>query len=102
MWSLVTDGISAGFLAHGKRVGETNLAMAEAEAVLRRPDLPLFNPRWRFVTVEAAGRSEAFRLRGGCCRLYRSPGFPFCTTCVLRDEADQIERLQALLGSQDG
>lgn len=96
MWALATDGISAGFLSFGKRVGEANLAMAEAEAILRRPDLPLHNTRWRFVTVESGGRSEAFRLRGGCCRLYLG-GHPFCTTCVLRDEPDQLARLRAYL-----
>lgn len=102
MWSLLTDGISAGFLAHGKRAGEAERAMAEAEAILRRPDLPLFNPRWHFVTVEAGGNSESFRLRGGCCRLYRSPGIPFCTTCVLRDETDQVDRLKQLVGGRAG
>jgi Uncharacterized Fe-S protein len=97
MWSLLADGISAGFLSFGKQTEETAFAMAEAEAILRRPQLPLFNPRWRFATVEAHGRTEPFRLRGGCCRLYRSPVFPFCTTCVLRSEDDQIERLKALI-----
>lgn len=97
MWALIADGISAGFLSFGKRVGEAGFAMAEAEAILRRPDLPLHNTRWRFVTIEGGGRSEAFRLRGGCCRLYLGGGHPFCTTCVLRDEPDQIARLQAYL-----
>ena len=102
IWSLGTDGISAGFLGFGKDVGETELAMAEAEGVLRRHGSPLFNSRWRFATVEAGGAREAFRLRGGCCRLYRSPDYPFCTTCVLRDESDQIDRLQAYLRSVAG
>lgn len=97
MWRLIVDGMSAGFLGFGKKAGLEELAMAEAEAILRRPDLPLHNTHWRFATVEGGGISEAFRLRGGCCRLYRSPGHEFCTTCVLRDESDQIGRLEALL-----
>jgi hypothetical protein len=97
MWRLVTDGISAGFLSFGKLAGDSDLAAIEAEAILRRPALPLYNDRWRFATVEGGGTREIFRLRGGCCRLYRSPGHEFCTTCVLRTEADQIDRLEAYL-----
>lgn len=97
MWRLVADGISAGFLSFGKLAGKVDVAAAEAEAILRRQDLPLYNEHWRFVTVEGGGAREMFRLRGGCCRLYRSSGHEFCTTCVLRSEDEQIARLQAYL-----
>jgi hypothetical protein len=96
-WRLVADGISAGFLAFGKQVGAVELAVTEAEAILHAPETPLHNPDWQFVSIEGAGLAETFRLRGGCCRRYRSSDHEFCTTCVLRTPADQVARLQAFL-----
>lgn len=96
LWRLVTDGVSAGMLAYGKRTGCLNLAREEAEAVLAV--LPLANPQWRFVEIVVDGVApEWFRLRGGCCRLYKTEGTDYCTTCVLRSDEDQIERLRARL-----
>jgi hypothetical protein len=98
LWRLVTDGISAGFLQHGKRSGRVDLARDEASAILSDADSPLRNPRWQFIEIAVDGHPpEWFRLRGGCCRFYRTAGGELCTTCVLRSQADQTERLREVL-----
>lgn len=93
LWRLVTDGMTNGFLVHGKLTGRVDPARAEAEAIF--DGAPLANRQWRFIRIEPDGHPpEWFRLRGGCCRLYRTPGADYCTTCVLRGEAEQVARLE--------
>ncbi|MDB5587551.1 MAG: hypothetical protein JWP26_2521 [Devosia sp.] len=85
LWRLVTDGIAGGFLERGKRSGDTDRARAAASTLLSKTDSPLHNLQWGFVEIVIAGApAEWFRLRGGCCRLYRSVGGIYCTTCVVR------------------
>lgn len=96
LWRLVTDGMTGGFLAWGKLNGNATLARSEAGAIFQ--DAPLHNRQWRFVEATGqSGASEWFRLRGGCCRLYKSEGGEYCTTCVIRDREDQMQRLAARL-----
>lgn len=96
LWRLVADGISGGFLAYGKRTDRTEQAMETARNILGTP--PFRNAQWTFIKAEAPqARSEWFRLRGGCCRLYLTAGADYCTTCVLRRREDQIARLQRFI-----
>lgn len=93
LWRLVADGISGGFLADGKAAGSQDRSMVEAAEVL--VGHPLQNRQWSFVEVTAPACSpQWFRLRGGCCRLYLTDGGDYCTTCVLRNREDQVERLK--------
>jgi hypothetical protein len=97
LWRLVTDGMTNGFLVHGKLTGGVDFARAEAEAIFGGGS-PLANRQWRFVRVAPENHApEWFRLRGGCCRLYRTQGGGYCTTCVLRDEAEQVARLETFM-----
>ena len=95
LWRLVSDGISGGFLAYGKRAHCIEKAMQAAQDVLSAP--PFRNAQWSFLEAAAGTRSEWFRLRGGCCRLYLTVGGEYCTTCVLRRREDQVERLERFL-----
>ncbi len=96
LWRLVTDGMTNGFLVWGKLTGRLDFAMLEAAAVVRQE--PLHNRQWQFVeAIGTSGSREWFRLRGGCCRLYKTEGNEYCVTCVLRDRQDQMQRLSARL-----
>ena len=96
LWRLVTDGISEGLLEQGRRTGKELTAQEVAKSVLAHP--PLANPQWQFLQVDVEGRKRRwFRLRGGCCRLYLTPGADYCTTCVLRPRAEQVARLRAFV-----
>jgi hypothetical protein len=98
LWRLVTDGIAGGFLEQGKRSGRAEHAREQAVALLSAASSPLHNRQWRFVEIAADGApSQWFRLRGGCCRLYRSVGGELCTTCVLRPPDEQVARLRAFV-----
>lgn len=101
LWRLVTDGISAGLLEHGKRNRCVPTALQEANAILSSKASPLHNPQWGFVEVAPPGAvPEWFRLRGGCCRLYKTAGREYCTTCVLRPAASQVGRLETLVAGR--
>jgi len=100
LWRLVTDGITGGWLFEARRLGDVERAMVDAAAIVALP--PLANPQWRFVDAAQPGRPPRwFRLRGGCCRLYRSAGNDYCTTCVVRTPEDQIARLEAFVRRRD-
>lgn len=100
LWRLVTDGMAGGWLAAAETGDrEPYGARAAAESILSMP--PLSNRQWRFVQVTAGSRHRWYRLRGGCCRLYKSAGGTKCTTCVLRHPDDQLQRLQAHLARSD-
>lgn len=99
LWRLVNDGISGGMLEYGKRADCVDLAMAEASAMLAPVRSPLHNRQWRFIDIAAPGASSKwFRLRGGCCRMYRFAGNDYCPTCVVRPTENQIERLRQRTG----
>lgn len=96
LWRLTTDGMAEGLLDHGRHTGGEERAMTEATAILAAP--PLHNPQWRFVEIDVEGkRRRWFRLRGGCCRLYLTPGADYCTTCVVRPHGEQVARLTAFV-----
>lgn len=98
LWRLVMDGISGGMLAHAKAADCIDLARQEADAAFSDANSPLHNRQWRYVEITSEGvQSQWFRLRGGCCRLYRTAGNDYCTTCVLRSPESQIERLTSRL-----
>ena len=98
LWRLVTDGLSGGLLSHGKLYGSVELARSEAEAILSDETSPLHNRQWQFTEIEVEGvPPDWFRLRGGCCRLYRTDGGDYCTTCVLRPREEQLARLRAFV-----
>lgn len=100
LWRLVGDGVSGGMLAHAKRCGGEEKARAEAEAIMASE--PLCNRQWRFVEVDVAEQREWFRLRGGCCRLYHTPGGAYCSTCVVVPAPDRIEWLAAAIRRRRG
>lgn len=101
LWRLVTDGISGGFLEYGKRNACVEFARTEAMAILADRGSPLYNRQWRFIEIAPdAVSAEWFRLRGGCCRLYKTIGGEYCTTCVLRPVLSQLERLETLVVSR--
>lgn len=98
LWRLVTDGLSGGLLSHGKLYGSIERARLEAEAVLSDEASPLYNRQWQFTEIGVVGAApDWFRLRGGCCRLYRTDGGDYCTTCVLRPREEQLARLRAFV-----
>lgn len=98
LWRLVGDGVTGGLLAFGKHGGSVHEAMAVAREVARHP--PLGNRQWDFVEIAASdAEPQWFRLRGGCCRLYRTVGGSLCTTCVLRSRASQLDQLRAFVGA---
>lgn len=93
LWRLVTDEVAAGLLAYGKRTGCVERAQREATATVAQS--PLYNRQWHYenITIEN-GRSEWFRLRGGCCRIYRIGKNALCPSCVVRPEHDRVRALQ--------
>ena len=100
-WRIAGDSIAAAFLEIGKRLGEPQRAAGEALAVLKQEGSPFCNRQLEFITLAVPGAQpdapieETFRLRGGCCRLYRLEGGTLCPTCVLADrhwQRDELER----------
>lgn len=103
-WRIAGDSIAAAFLEIGKRLGDPAKAVAEALAILKQPGSPFRNRQLDFLTLAIPGpRSdtpvieEIFRLRGGCCRLYRLGGGALCPTCVLADPQWQRDELQRFM-----
>ncbi|MDI7863493.1 ferric iron reductase [Rhizobiaceae bacterium n13] len=106
-WRIAGDSVAAAFLEIGRRLGETERATAEALAILRQPGSAFRNKQLDFVTLRVATPDagvieETFRLRGGCCRLYKLDGGSLCPTCVLAEPQWREEQLRRLLLERSG
>jgi hypothetical protein len=107
-WRLVTDSISAVYLYAGKEFNDVKGAMARAINIIDSIGKPLTNKQWHFkefhVSADASPTlkaiSEWFRIRGGCCRYYTTPGGEYCSTCVHLDDAEQQKRFENYLIEQ--
>lgn len=105
LWRIVGDALAAAFLEIGNRLGAVDHAVAEATALLKQPGSPLRNKEMRFLTLSisvddgpsAEELTETFRLRGGCCRFYKTDGGSICTTCVLNAPDEQERGLKAFM-----
>jgi hypothetical protein len=104
-WREAADWLAASLLNQGKELDRVEAAMSAATQVIRQTGLRLANRQTDFLQVTLPERpdiAEWFRERGGCCRVYTSPGEEHCTTCVLRDRDSRIERLREHLRLQHG
>jgi hypothetical protein len=101
-WRCVADSFASAFLYTGRALGAEARMREEVLSVIGHPCLQMANPQTGFRDVSircAAGRdlTATFLKRGGCCRYYTADGAEYCSTCVLRRESDQVERLEAYM-----
>lgn len=104
-WRIAGDQIAAGFLEIGKRLGDPAMAASEALAILKQPRSLFRNRQLNFLTLavpsgktpDAPVIEDTFRLRGGCCRLYRMEGGTLCPTCVLAEPRWQRDELKRFM-----
>lgn len=102
-WRLVSDGLTAALLQQGRLQGRMTDAILLGRSVTASRATPLHSKKLELVEVVCPDDpriTDWFRLRGGCCRYYTATGESgdYCTTCVHRDRADQLSRLQDYLG----
>jgi hypothetical protein len=98
-WRCVADSFASAHLYTGRYLGAEVRTRDEAARIINHPCLKMANPQtgYRDVSIQCSdGRavSQAFLRRGGCCRYYTADGAEYCTTCVLRPEAEQVARLE--------
>lgn len=107
-WRLVADALAVAFLMIGRQSGIEEEARAEALALLKQPDSPLFNRQTGYFEVTVTDKHipekivarQHFRARGGCCRYYTSDAASYCSTCVLLPESERNSRLSTYLNQQ--
>ena len=100
LWRLVADNVANGFLWAGKPLGDVERAVGIATGILG--DGRLNNGKTGFVRVTSGEACDWFLVRGGCCRYYTTAGMSredYCTSCVMRDRADQVARYTDYLAS---
>lgn len=98
-WRCAADSFASAFLYTGRSLRAETRMRDEALSVINHPCLMMANPQtgYRDVAIHCTdGRdvTQTFLKRGGCCRYYTADAAEYCTTCVLRRETDQIERLE--------
>ncbi|WP_233517494.1 (2Fe-2S)-binding protein [Geodermatophilus marinus] len=81
LWAVATDSVANRLLALGRALGDVGGASALAAPLVAAVGPPM--PAPRFVDVAGA----RFTDRVSCCRLYRLPPEPLCTSCPRRPAA---------------
>jgi hypothetical protein len=102
LWRCAADSFASAFLYTGRALGAEARMREEAASVINHPCLQMANPQtgYRDISIRCSdGRdvTQTFLKRGGCCRYYTADGAHYCSTCVLRRDSDQIERLENYL-----
>jgi ferric iron reductase protein FhuF len=94
-WNLVADNCASLFLLVGEKTDALDAACAEGLTFVGAPGSPMARSKTGYFTLQANGRCETFRKRGGCCLYYKLPGGQNCSTCSLISEAERDRRLLA-------
>lgn len=92
-WNLVADDCASLFLWVGEKIGAIDAACAEGLAFVSAAGSPMAPSKTSYFTLEANGRCETFRKRGGCCLYYKMPAGRNCSTCSLISTAERDRRL---------
>ncbi len=98
-WNLVADACAELCLRIGEKLPDLERGCAEGLALIKAPGSPLQPSRTSYLTLAEGERCQTFRLRGGCCLYYKTPGGTNCSTCPLIAPAEQEARLRAYLAA---
>lgn len=80
LWRVAGDGTALALLDLGRRTGRMTEAKELFERILKAEDSPFRNRH-----LSWPNEDDAVLQRGGCCRIYESPGMPLCPGCVLQN-----------------
>lgn len=80
LWRVAGDGIALALLDLGRRTGRMKEAKQLFEIILKAEGSPFRNRHLAWPK-----EIDEVLERGGCCRIYESPGMPLCPSCVLQN-----------------
>ena len=94
-WRLVADACAVQFLYTGKEHQTEPRAIEQGLLFVKAPNSALNNPQTDYFMLTAAGHTDTFRARGGCCRYYTvsETEDDYCSTCVLRPPEERNAKL---------